>query len=118
MHNCTQLTGQIRRERNRKRSKRRAIFCPIHRCYLDSVSQKYRLFADRAGQLMQRCKARVGETPCSLAASLLFSPPPTPHTPHPVYFLALLSPPQLLSATECGCFDCFHSPERDIAFLK
>ncbi|MFN6564370.1 MAG: hypothetical protein RMY28_031885 [Nostoc sp. ChiSLP01] len=39
---------------NRKRSKRRAIYCPIHRCYLDSVSQKYKLYADRAGQLQQR----------------------------------------------------------------
>ncbi|WP_414568899.1 hypothetical protein [Nostoc sp. CCY 9925] len=39
---------------NRKRSKRRAIYCPIHGCYLDSVSQKYKLYADRAGQLQQR----------------------------------------------------------------
>ncbi|WP_026733390.1 hypothetical protein [Fischerella sp. PCC 9605] len=39
---------------NRKRSKRRAIYCPIHRCYLDSVSQKYQPYADRAGQLQQR----------------------------------------------------------------
>ncbi|NEO35171.1 MAG: hypothetical protein F6J90_02145 [Moorea sp. SIOASIH] len=51
----TQTTPQKRRcERNRKRSKRRAIFCPIHRCHLDSASQKYRLFADRPGQLMER----------------------------------------------------------------
>lgn len=41
-------------DRNRKRSQRRAIYCPIHGCYLDSVSQKYRLFADRPGQLQQR----------------------------------------------------------------
>ena len=41
-------------DRNRKRTKRRAIYCPIHGCYLDSVSQKYPLFADRAGQLQQR----------------------------------------------------------------
>lgn len=41
-------------ERNRNRSKRRAIYCPIHGCYLESVSQKYPLFADRAGQLQQR----------------------------------------------------------------
>ncbi|MEM9451878.1 MAG: hypothetical protein AAGA75_25580 [Cyanobacteria bacterium P01_E01_bin.6] len=40
--------------RNRKRSKRRAIYCPTHGCYLDSVSQKYRLFADRASQLQER----------------------------------------------------------------
>ena len=40
--------------RNRNRSKKRAIYCPVHGCYLDSVSQKYPLFADRAGQLQQR----------------------------------------------------------------
>ncbi|KOP23870.1 hypothetical protein AMR41_23805 [Hapalosiphon sp. MRB220] len=45
---------QRRCDRNRKRSKRRAIYCPIHGCYLDSVSQKYPLFADRPGQLQQR----------------------------------------------------------------
>jgi hypothetical protein len=45
---------QKRCDRNRKRSKRRAIYCPIHHCYLDSVSQKYPLFTDRAGQLQQR----------------------------------------------------------------
>ncbi|OLT55646.1 hypothetical protein [Moorea bouillonii] len=48
-------TPQTKRcQRNRKRSKRRAIVCPIHGCYLDSVSQKYRLFADRPGQLQTR----------------------------------------------------------------
>ncbi|AOX03498.1 hypothetical protein BJP34_32345 [Moorena producens PAL-8-15-08-1] len=48
-------TPQTKRcQRNRKRSKRRAILCPIHGCYLDSVSQKYRLFADRPGQLQER----------------------------------------------------------------
>jgi hypothetical protein len=41
-------------DRNRKRSKRRAIYCPIHECYLDSMSQKYQLFADTSGQLQQR----------------------------------------------------------------
>lgn len=41
-------------DRNRKRSKRRTIFCPIHGCYLDSVSQKYPLFADTPGQLQER----------------------------------------------------------------
>ncbi|MBL1174982.1 hypothetical protein [Pantanalinema sp. GBBB05] len=46
-------TGE-RRQRNRKRSKRRGIYCPIHTCYLDSVSPKYPLFADQAGQLQQR----------------------------------------------------------------
>lgn len=43
-----------RHHRNRNRSKRRSIFCPTHGCYLDSVSQKHRLFADRAHQLQQR----------------------------------------------------------------
>jgi len=38
-------------DRNRKRSKRRAIYCPIHGCYLDSVSQKYSLFANRTAPL-------------------------------------------------------------------
>ena len=41
-------------ERNRSRSKRRSIYCPIHLCYLDSVSQKYKLYADRVEQLRQR----------------------------------------------------------------
>ncbi|MDJ0674960.1 MAG: hypothetical protein QNJ36_06205 [Calothrix sp. MO_167.B42] len=41
-------------DRNRKRSKRRAIYCPIHTCYLDSVSQKYPLFADSPEKLQQR----------------------------------------------------------------
>jgi hypothetical protein len=39
---------------NRKRSKRRAIYCPVHGCYLHSVSQKYSLYADSAGQLQER----------------------------------------------------------------
>ncbi len=39
---------------NRKRSKRRAIYCPVHKCYLHSVSQKYNLYADSAGQLQER----------------------------------------------------------------
>jgi hypothetical protein len=45
---------QKRCDRNRKRSKRRAIYCPIHGCHLDSVSQKHPLFADRPEQLQQR----------------------------------------------------------------
>jgi hypothetical protein len=49
---------QRRCDRNRKRSKRRAIYCPIHNCYLDSVSQKYPMFADQAGQLQQRGMSR------------------------------------------------------------
>ncbi|MEB3230131.1 MAG: hypothetical protein VKJ64_03915 [Leptolyngbyaceae bacterium] len=44
----------MRCTRNRNRSKRRAIYCPQHNCYLDSVSQKYRLFADQAHQLQER----------------------------------------------------------------
>lgn len=32
-------------DRNRKRSKRRAIYCPIHQCYLQSVSRKFPLLA-------------------------------------------------------------------------
>lgn len=45
---------QRRCDRNRKRSKRRAIFCPTHGCYLDSASEKYPLYADRPGQLQQK----------------------------------------------------------------
>ena len=46
-------------ERNRKRSKRRAIYCPIHGRYLDSTSQKHYLYADRPGQLQQRGISRL-----------------------------------------------------------
>ena len=48
-----------RRKRNRKRSIRRAIYCPIHHCYLDSVSRRYPLYADRAEQLQQRGMGRL-----------------------------------------------------------
>ncbi|MFM7406329.1 MAG: hypothetical protein ACKO3K_06610 [Cuspidothrix sp.] len=41
-------------DRNRKRSKRRAIYCPIHGCYMASVSPKYGLFAQQPGQLQKR----------------------------------------------------------------
>lgn len=41
-------------DRNRNRSKRRAIYCPIHGRYLDSVSRKYPLFADKPEQLRAR----------------------------------------------------------------
>jgi hypothetical protein len=44
--------------RNRKRSKRRSIYCLTHHCYLDSVSQKYPLFADCAEHLQQRGVSR------------------------------------------------------------
>jgi hypothetical protein len=49
---------QRRCDRNRKRSKRRAIYCSVHGCYLDSVSRKYSLFADRASHLQERGVAR------------------------------------------------------------
>ncbi|MDZ8079539.1 MAG: hypothetical protein RMX35_10625 [Nostoc sp. DcaGUA01] len=49
---------QRRCDRNRKRSKRRGIYCPIHGCYLESRSQKYQLFADQAGQLQERGMSR------------------------------------------------------------
>ena len=42
------------KRRNRRRSKRRAIFCPIHSCYIDSVSQKHPLYADTSQQLRER----------------------------------------------------------------
>lgn len=40
-------------ERNRKRSQKRAIYCPVHGCYLHSVSQKYSL-ASCPRQLQQK----------------------------------------------------------------
>nr|WP_041549813.1 hypothetical protein [Chamaesiphon minutus] len=40
--------------KNRSRSKRRSIYCPVHGCYLDSMSKKYYLFADRPEQLEAR----------------------------------------------------------------
>lgn len=46
--------GKRRCDRNRKRSKRRSIYCPKHNCYLDSVSQKYSLFADDPHHLRER----------------------------------------------------------------
>ncbi len=49
---------QKRCDRNRKRTKRRAICCPIHACYIDSRSQKYQMFADQPGQLQQRGMSR------------------------------------------------------------
>ena len=58
---------QNRCARNRKRSKRRAIFCPEHHCYLDSVSQKYPLFAETAEQLRSRGVGR--KTALLLAAT-------------------------------------------------
>jgi hypothetical protein len=49
---------QEKSTRNRKRSKRRQIFCPVHGCYLDSVSPKYTLYADKAEHLQQRGMGR------------------------------------------------------------
>jgi hypothetical protein len=49
---------QRRCERNRKRSKRRAIYCLEHGCSIESVSQKYSLFADSAVQLQERGMGR------------------------------------------------------------
>ncbi|MGB3292871.1 MAG: hypothetical protein WBB01_07795 [Phormidesmis sp.] len=49
---------QAQRQRNRRRSKRRAIYCPIHGCYIDSVSQKHRLYADKAEHLRERGMGR------------------------------------------------------------
>lgn len=46
--------NQEQHKRNRKRSKRRSIYCPIHACYLDSVSQKHLLFASQISELRQR----------------------------------------------------------------
>jgi hypothetical protein len=49
---------QAQKRRNRNRSKRRAIYCPVHGCYIDSVSQKHRLYADKAEQLRSRGMGR------------------------------------------------------------
>jgi hypothetical protein len=49
-HVQTQTTPK----RNRSRSKRRAIFCPIHGCHLDSGSQKHSIYADQVAHLQQR----------------------------------------------------------------
>ena len=40
---------QKRSTRNRKRSKRRAIFCPVHSSYLESRSPKYKLSSCQEG---------------------------------------------------------------------
>jgi hypothetical protein len=45
--------------KNRTRSRRRSIYCPTHSCYLDSMSKKYYLFADRPEQLQARGVNRV-----------------------------------------------------------
>lgn len=48
------ITLMHQQRRNRNRSKRRAIYCPIHHSYLDSVSQKYSLYASKPEHLQQR----------------------------------------------------------------
>lgn len=45
-------------KRNRNRSKRRSIYCPIHDRYLDSVSQKYPLHTTKPEHLQQRGMGR------------------------------------------------------------
>jgi hypothetical protein len=50
---------QDRCARNRKRSKRRAIYCPKHGCHIHSVSQKHYIFADQAIHLQQRGVNRI-----------------------------------------------------------
>ncbi len=58
---CIEIGGRImqrRCDKNRKRSKKRAIYCPIHGCFLESRSPKHLLFADKAGQLQQRGMSR------------------------------------------------------------
>jgi hypothetical protein len=42
------------KQRNRKRSQRRSIYCPLHGCHLDSASQKYSIYADTTEQLQSR----------------------------------------------------------------
>jgi len=49
---------QKRCTRNRKRSKRRAIFCPAHGCCLDSVSPKHPLYTESAAVLRSRGMSR------------------------------------------------------------
>ena len=40
------------------RSKKRRIFCPLHDCHLDSLSQKHPLYADQIEQLHDRGVSR------------------------------------------------------------
>jgi len=50
----TELKRLRRCDRNRKRSKRRNLCCPLHGCYLDSAGSKHSLYADRSEDLQQR----------------------------------------------------------------
>jgi hypothetical protein len=63
---------QRRCDRNRNRSKRRAIYCPRHHQLLDSISAKYPLYADQAGQLQARGMGR--KTAMVLIANLTTVP--------------------------------------------
>ena len=51
---CRRSKLSKRCERNRKRSKRRGILCPIHGCYLHSVSQKHSVYASKVEHLQQQ----------------------------------------------------------------
>ncbi len=56
---CVQNQAQVNRaKRHRNRAKRRAIYCPVHGCHMDSVSQKHSMYADTAGQLCERGVSR------------------------------------------------------------
>ncbi|NCJ07552.1 hypothetical protein GS597_13740 [Synechococcales cyanobacterium C] len=68
------MVSQRRCDRNRKRSKRRAIFCPIHNCHLDSASQKFALYADQPGQLQSR---GIGRRPALLLIQTMTAVPLT-----------------------------------------
>jgi hypothetical protein len=53
------LQPLAKRRRNRRRPKRRRIFCPVHDCYLDSVSPKrHLLYAHNIEQLRQQGMTR------------------------------------------------------------
>ncbi len=47
------LLKEDRTKRNRNRSKRRQILCPLHGCQMDSVSAKHSIFGDRVEHLQQ-----------------------------------------------------------------
>jgi hypothetical protein len=48
----------MRGKKKHRRSKRRQIECPLHGCYIDSVSRQYRLYADTVEQLRDRGVSR------------------------------------------------------------
>ncbi len=58
MSDSNALTKIRRCDRNRKRSKRRGIYCPMHGCHLDSVSPKYPLYATTVAELREGGVAR------------------------------------------------------------